>query len=57
LAPKLGNQKIFLGKYNNIDIKLENLKIFYQKAIANEGWRKYKNFDLSYKGQVVAEKR
>ena len=57
LAPKLGNQKIFLGKYDNIDIKLENLKIFYEKAIAHEGWRKYKSFDLSYKGQVVAEKR
>jgi len=57
LAPKLGNQKILLGKYANIDIKLENLKVFYQQAIANEGWRKYKNIDLRYKGQVIAEKR
>ena len=57
LAPKLGNQKIFLGKYENIDIKLENLKSFYQKAIAQEGWRKYKNIDLSFKGQIIAEKR
>ena len=57
LVPKLGNQKILLGKYSNIDIKLENLKAFYQKAIANEGWRKYKNIDLRYKGQVIAEKR
>ena len=37
--------------------KLEKLKVFYQQAIANEGWRKYKNIDLRYKGQVVAEKR
>ena len=57
MAPKLGNQKIFLGKYDNIEIKLENLKIFYQKAIAQEGWRKYKNIDLRFKGQVIAEKR
>ena len=57
LAPKLGNQKIFLGKYDNIEIKLENLKIFYQKAVAQEGWRKYKNIDLRFKGQVIAEKR
>lgn len=57
LIPKLGNQKILFGKYKDVAIKLENLKIFYQKAIANEGWRKYKTFDLRYKGQVVAEKR
>ncbi len=56
-APKLGNQKIFFGKYDNIDIKLENLKVFYHKAITQEGWRKYKNIDLRYKGQVIAEKR
>ena len=30
---------------------------FYQKAIAQEGWRKYKNIDLRFKGQVIAEKR
>ena len=57
LIPKLGNQKILFGKYENVDIKLENLKVFYQKAIANEGWRKYKQIDLRYKGQVVAQKR
>ncbi|MEM1120178.1 MAG: hypothetical protein AAGJ18_06995 [Bacteroidota bacterium] len=57
LIPKLGNQKILFGKYENVDIKLENLKVFYQKAIANEGWRKYKTFDLRYAGQVVAVKR
>ncbi len=57
LAPKLGNQKIFLGKYTNTDIKLENLKVFYRKAVANEGWRKYKSIDLRFKGQVIAEKR
>lgn len=56
-APKLGKQKIFFGKYENIDVKLENLKVFYQKAITNEGWRKYKNIDLRFKGQVIAEKR
>ena len=57
LIPKLGNQKILLGKYEQIDIKLENLKIFYNKAIANLGWRKYKTIDLRYKGQIVTEKR
>ncbi|MEM6321373.1 MAG: hypothetical protein AAF960_27190 [Bacteroidota bacterium] len=57
LVPKLGNQKILLGTYNRMDEKLENLKIFYQKAVANVGWRKYKTIDLRYKGQVVTVKR
>ncbi len=57
LIPKLGNQTILFGRYENVAIKLENLKIFYQKAIAEEGWRKYKTINLKFKGQVVAEKR
>jgi len=57
LIPKLGNQKILLGKYERINTKLEDLKVFYNKAIANMGWRRYKTIDLRYKGQVVAEKR
>ena len=56
LIPKLGKQTILFGKYENVDIKLENLKIFYQRAIAEEGWRKYKTINLEFKGQVVAEK-
>ena len=57
LVPKLGNQLIVFGNYEDLDIKLEKLKVFYEQAIANEGWRKYKNIDLSFAGQVVAQKR
>lgn len=57
LIPKLGNQKILLGQYRNIEEKLENLKIFYKNAIAQKGWQKYKTYDLRYNGQVIAEKK
>ena len=56
LIPKIGEQRILFGKFEAIDEKLGNLRIFYQKAILNEGWRKYKTIDLRYKDQVIAEK-
>jgi len=46
-------RKILLGQYVHIDDKLENLEIFYKKVIAQEGWQKYKAFNLTYKDQVV----
>jgi len=56
LIPKLGKQKILLGKYEEIENKLENLEIFYKNAIATKGWRIYKTIDLRYDGQVVGVK-
>ena len=56
LIPKLGKQKIRLGKYDLIEEKLENLEIFYQQAVAEKGWRLYKEIDLQYEGQVVGVK-
>lgn len=56
LIPKLGKQKIYLGKIDNMNDKLENLLLFYQKGIADTGWEKYKAIDLRYKGQVVGKK-
>jgi len=56
LIPKLGKQKIYLGTYENMSDKLANLKLFYSKAIAEEGWQKYSAFDLRYDGQIVGRK-
>lgn len=56
LTPKVGDQKILLGRYVNVEEKLENLKIFYQEGVPYEGWQKYKVYNLKYKGQVVAER-
>ena len=56
LIPKLGKQKIYLGTYENMGDKLANLKLFYAKAIAEEGWQKYSAFDLRYDGQIVGRR-
>ncbi len=59
LAPKVGDQVIFLGRYDKqrTEERLGRLKTFYREGLPYEGWRKYKSFDLRYADQVVAKKR
>ena len=57
LIPKIGDQKILLGKVMDAGQKLERLKIFYREGMPYEGWRKYKTIDVRFAGQVVCKKR
>ncbi len=57
LVPKLGDQKILFGKFEDAGKKLEKLKIFYREGMPYEGWRKYKTIDVRFAGQVVCKKR
>ncbi|MEM1324184.1 MAG: hypothetical protein AAGG75_28250 [Bacteroidota bacterium] len=57
LIPKVGRQKILLGKYHNIEDKLFRLFTFYNEGIPYTGWNKYSTINLKYKGQVVCKKR
>ncbi len=56
IVPKLGKQKIFFGRYENMDDKFKRLKIFYEEGIPYEGWQKYKTINLKFDGQVVCKK-
>lgn len=59
LAPKVGDQVIYLGAYERerSQQRLQKLKTFYREGLPYEGWRKYEAFDLRYADQVVARKR
>ncbi len=57
LIPKLGDQKIILGPYENVADKFKRLKVFYKEGMPYEGWQKYSEINLKYKGQVVCRKR
>lgn len=59
LAPKVGDQLIYLGRYEKEKTRerLARLKVFYEKGLPYEGWRKYAAFDLRYADQVVCKKR
>ncbi len=55
LVPMVGNQKISFGRYQNVEEKLENLKIFYQEGLPYQGWQKYRQINLMFDGQVVCK--
>lgn len=58
LAPKIGDQIIYLGRFDKelTPLRLQRLKTFYREGLPYEGWRKYRSFDLRYADQVVAKK-
>lgn len=56
LVPKVGQEKIVLGKLNNTKEKLNKLKFFYQEGLRYEGWNIYETIDLKNDNQVVCKK-
>lgn len=57
LIPRVGNHRILLGTFSDFEEKLDNLRLFYQKAIPKVGWEKYSVISLKYKDQIVCTKR
>jgi cell division protein FtsQ len=57
MIPKIGNEKIVFGSPNDIEEKLENLKLFYKEGLTREGWGKYSHINLEIQGQVYATLR
>ncbi|HIP47354.1 MAG TPA: cell division protein FtsQ [Lutibacter sp.] len=53
LSTRIGNHKVLLGKSNNIEVKMKNLKVFYKKEWGTETLKKYKLINLKYDSQVV----
>lgn len=56
LIPRVGDQKILLGKLDNYQAKLEKLMTFYQKGLNKVGWNNYAVINLKYDKQVVCSK-
>jgi cell division protein FtsQ len=57
LAPKVGNQVILFGRFQQAPDKLQRLKVFYREGLPYKGWNAYRSFDLRFNGQVVCKKR
>ena len=54
LDTRVGDQKIILGKIENLDQKFKNLGSFYNKTMADSTIYKYDSINLKYNKQVVA---
>ena len=57
LIPKVGNFRIVLGTLDDMNEKLENLRIFLREGIVLKGWNVYKEINLKFKNQIVCVKR
>jgi len=57
IIPKVGSYRIIVGKTDRLEEKLRNLKVFYTEGLPYGDWKKYKNINLKFKGQVVCTKR
>lgn len=56
LTPRVGSHKIVLGELDDYKTKLDNLRLFYDKALNNIGWNRYSMINLKFKNQVVCTK-
>lgn len=57
LGTRIGGQKIFLGKIENLNHKFMNLKSFYSKTMADKTIDNYTSINLKYNNQVVCTKK
>jgi cell division protein FtsQ len=60
LIPIVGEQRIVFGSAfteKDVSEKFNKLKIFYEEAMAIEGWDSYSEINLKYKDQIVCKKR
>ena len=57
LIPLVGDQIIELGSLDKYEVKLRNMRAFYNQVLASNNWDKYKSVSLKYSNQVVAKKR
>ncbi|RFZ95279.1 cell division protein FtsQ [Mucilaginibacter conchicola] len=56
LIPRVGNQRILLGNADSLDVRFNNLKVFYKQALPTVGWDAYKVINIKYFNQVVGVK-
>lgn len=57
LIPRVGGQKIEMGKIDNFERKFSKLYALYTKGFSTVGWNKYKKINLKYENQIVCTKR
>jgi cell division protein FtsQ len=55
MYPQVGDEVIFLGKPEDLEMKFERLKIFYKKILPQKGWNRYDLVNLKYKDQIICE--
>ena len=55
LYPNVGRHSIVMNNVENVDEKLENLRLFYDKGLKHIGWDHYRRINISYRNKIVTE--
>ncbi len=56
LAPRVGDQIVYLGSLENYSIKMRNLYALYTDGLHPREWNNYKEISLKYEGQIICTK-
>jgi len=56
LIPRVGDERIILGNADSLDVKMKNLKVFYQRVMPQVIAKTYKTINIKYTNQIVCEK-
>lgn len=56
LIPRVGDHRIIVGDAQDIEKKLNKLRLFYEEGLNKTGWNEYKVINLKYANQVVCTK-
>jgi len=57
LIPRVGGQKIEMGKIDDFKRKFDKLFALYKDGFSKVGWNNYKKINLKYENQIVCTKR
>ncbi|MGQ1786909.1 cell division protein FtsQ/DivIB [Saccharicrinis sp. GN24d3] len=57
LAPRVGDQIIYLGSLENYPVKMRNLYALYRKGLHPREWNNYKEINLQFEGQIICTKK
>lgn len=57
LVPRVNGHIVNVGNLDNLDGKMDKLKLFYHKVLPTVGWMKYDTISLKWDYRVVATRR
>ncbi|MCW3804240.1 cell division protein FtsQ/DivIB [Plebeiibacterium marinum] len=57
LAPRVGDQIVYLGSLENYAVKMRNLYAFYTHGLHPREWNNYREINLKYKDQIICTKK
>lgn len=56
LYPKPGRHSVLMGRFSDVEAKLDKLKVFYEQTVDKDNIDSLKSINLKFEGQVICRK-